>query len=387
MGGTGDSVSSREVGVSSGRLVWSRGGYWGVRPGILSSEAPHPLPVFPSRNDPAPGPVSTGTREAPGTVTGPFAHTSVLLDESLHYLALAPGMRVVDGTLGGGGHSEAILEQTAPDGQVIGLDVDDDALAAASARLAPAGPRFEAVKSSFRRLDDVVRRLGLDSVDAVLLDLGVSSHQLDVAARGFRFARSSADATPLDMRMDPASDAETAAELLQRASADELHKLFERYGELPGSKRLARAIVEHRRASRLETSADLLQVIEATRIGGGRKHDPATLVFQALRIAVNDELVALEEGIDAALAVLRPGGRLVILSYHSLEDRIVKQRFRAEAKGCICPPRQPVCTCGRTPRVRVVTRKPVAASEDETRRNPRARSVRLRAAERIEEAA
>jgi len=318
-------------------------------------------------------------------VTGQFDHTPVLLEESLQHLALAPGMIVVDGTLGGGGHSEAMLERTAPDGRVVGLDVDDAALSAASTRLAPFGARFQCVKSSFRHLDDAVRGLGLATIDAVLLDLGVSSHQLDRPERGFRFAADSAEATPLDMRMDPASDAETAAELLRRASAEELHRLFERYGELPGSKRLARAIVERRRETPLRTSADLLQVIDDAGIGGGRKHNPATLVFQALRIAVNDELAALEDGIDAALAVLRPGGRIVVLAYHSLEDRIVKQRFRAEAKGCICPPRQPVCTCGRKPRVRVVTRRPVLASEAETERNPRARSVRLRAAERIDE--
>jgi len=318
-------------------------------------------------------------------VTGPFDHIPVLLEESLQHLALAPGMIVVDGTLGGGGHSEAMLERTAPDGRVIGLDVDDDALAAASARLAPFGDRFRCVKSSFRRLDEVVRELAVEPVDAVLLDLGVSSHQLDVPQRGFRFARESAETTPLDMRMDPASSTETAAELLQRASAEELHRLFERYGELPGSKRLARAIVERRRAVPLRTSADLLQVIDDTGIGAGRKHNPATLVFQALRIAVNDELHALEEGIDAALEVLRPGGRLVVLAYHSLEDRIVKQRLRTEAKGCVCPPRQPICTCGRAPRVRVLTRRPVGASDEEARHNPRARSVRLRAAERIAE--
>jgi len=320
-------------------------------------------------------------------VTGPFDHIPVLLDESLHHLALAPGMVAVDGTLGGGGHSEAMLERTAPDGLVVGLDIDDEALAAARARLSKFGERFRCVKSSFRHLDDVVHGLGLARVDAVLLDLGVSSHQLDEPARGFRFARASAEQTPLDMRMDPASGAETAADLLRHASAEELHRLFERYGELPGSKRLARAIVERRREAPLRTSADLLQVIDDARVGGGRKHDPATLVFQALRIAVNDELSALEEGIEAALEVLRPGGRLVVLSYHSLEDRIVKQRLRQEAKGCVCPPRQPVCTCGRSPRVRIVTRRPVVASDDETRRNPRARSARLRAAERIEAAA
>lgn len=380
--------------MSSGHLVWSRGGYWGVLPAILRPEASHPL-LSPRASDPSfllfsscPLSPSPGHgREAPGTVTGQFDHRPVLLEESLSHMALAPGSVVIDGTLGGGGHAEAALQRTAPDGRVVGLDLDDDALAAARNRLAPFGERFVCVKSSFRHLDDVLRSLAIDRVDAVLLDLGVSSHQLDQPGRGFRFARESAADTPLDMRMDQSGHDRTAADLLQHASADELHKLFERYGELPGSKRLARAIVDRRRTAPLRTSADLLQVIESAGIGSGRKHNPATLVFQALRIAVNDELNALEEGIDAALDVLRPGGRLVILSYHSLEDRIVKQRFRQEARGCVCPPRQPVCNCGRVPRLTVVTRRPVRASESEIRTNPRARSVRLRAAERIAEAA
>jgi len=318
-------------------------------------------------------------------VTASFDHQPVLLEESLLHMALTPGSIVVDGTLGGGGHAEAVLERTAPNGQLLGLDLDDDALASAQLRLKSHGSRFRCVKSSFRHLDEVVRSLSMDPVDAVLLDLGVSSHQLDMPGRGFRFATETASDTPLDMRMDQASDGETAADLLGRATAEELHRLFERYGELPGSKRLARTIVERRREAPLRTSADLLQVIQDAGIGGGRKHNPATLVFQALRIAVNDELAALEEGIEAALDVLRPGGRIVVLAYHSLEDRIVKQRFRQEARGCTCPPKQPICNCGRAPRVSIITRRPVRASDAEVKANPRARSVRLRSAERISE--
>ena len=192
--------------------------------------------------------------------------------------------------------------------------------------------------------------------------------------------------TPLDMRMDQRLP-ETAADLLSSTSAAEIERWLREYGELPGAHRLARAIDETRRHAPLRTVRDLLRVIEHARVGGGRRHHPATLVFQALRIAVNDELGALDEAIDAALDVLAPGGRLVVLSYHSLEDRLVKQRLREEARGCICPPRQPVCTCGRMPRVRIVTPRPVRAGAEELRGNPRARSARLRVAERLPEAA
>jgi 16S rRNA (cytosine1402-N4)-methyltransferase len=320
-------------------------------------------------------------------VTLEFDHKPVLLEESLSYMALTPGAIVVDGTLGGGGHTEAILERTSPSGRVVGLDLDQQALAATAGRLARFGDRLQCVQSSFRRLDEVVESLGIDAVDAVLLDLGVSSHQLDTPGRGFRFGVETTGDVPLDMRMNAESGEETAADVLRRASVDELHKLFERYGELPGSKRLARAIVETRLERPLETSADLLQVIDQAGIGRGRRHNPATLVFQALRIAVNDELDALEDGIAAALAVLKPAGRLVVISYHSLEDRIVKHRFRNEARACSCPPKQPICTCGGVAKVSVVTRRLVRPSDAEVAANPRARSARLRAAERLGEAA
>ncbi|MBW2363115.1 MAG: 16S rRNA (cytosine(1402)-N(4))-methyltransferase RsmH [Deltaproteobacteria bacterium] len=316
-----------------------------------------------------------------------FHHLPVLLTESLEHLNLHPGAVVVDGTLGGGGHASAILERTAPDGVVIGLDLDEEALAAASERLAGYGARFRAVHSSFRLLGDAVRAAGHESVDAVLLDLGVSSHQLDASRRGFRFATDDGSETPLDMRMDPDSGQPSAAELLARASAEELQSWFQNYGELPGSRRLARKITEERRIQPLRTTADLLRVIDEARVGRGRKHNPATLVFQALRIAVNDELGALEEGLEAAVDVLRPGGRLVVISYHSLEDRIVKQRLRAEARGCTCPPELPVCVCGRKPRLQILTRRPLRPVDGEIKENPRARSALLRSAERIEEAA
>jgi 16S rRNA (cytosine1402-N4)-methyltransferase len=319
-------------------------------------------------------------------VSSEFHHLPVLLDETIEQLALSPGAIVVDGTLGGGGHAEAILDRTGPDGVLVGLDLDEEALSAAATRLDRFGERVRLMQSSFRHLGSALKRAGVEQVDAVLLDLGVSSHQLNIASRGFRFADAEKTATPLDMRMDP-SQGRSAADLLRQATAEELQGWFQRYGELPGSKRLARTIIEEREHAPLTTTADLLRVIREARIGGGRRHNPATLVFQALRIAVNDELGALEEDLEAAIAALRPGGRLVVIAYHSLEDRIVKHSLRAEARGCVCPPEIPICVCDHTPRVRVVTRRPIRPSDVETARNPRARSALLRCAERTEEAA
>lgn len=315
-------------------------------------------------------------------MAGSFHHRPVLLRESIEGLALRPGSRVVDGTLGGGGHAAAILELIGPTGRFVGLDHDAEALATAANRLAGFGDRVQLERASFRELGSVLRRFDVDQVDAVLLDLGVSSWQIDTPDRGFRFSEETADVTPLDMRMDQRIET-TAADLLATAPPGVIERWLREYGELPGAARLARAIDDARREAPLRSVRDLLRVIDVARVGGGRRHHPATLVFQALRIAVNDELGALAAGIDAALDVLAPGGRLAVISYHSLEDRLVKQRFRAEARGCVCPPRQPVCTCGRLPRVRIVTRRAVVASEAEQRENPRSRSARLRIVERL----
>jgi 16S rRNA (cytosine1402-N4)-methyltransferase len=302
-------------------------------------------------------------------------------------MALHPGAVVVDGTVGGGGHAAAILERTAPDGRLIGLDMDDLALEAARARLLPFGDRVCLVRASFRELGAVLASQGIARLDAVLLDLGVSSPQLDTPERGFRFAETTAAETPLDMRMDRRAGP-TAAELLRTRSVAELEAIFRAGAELPGAGRLARRLVAAReRGAPLATARDLLREVEAAHVGGGRRHHPATLVFQALRIAVNDELGALREGLGAAILALRPGGRVVVIAYHSLEDRIVKQRFRAEERGCSCPPRTPVCICGGVKRLRVLTRRPLQPGADEIRGNPRARSARLRAAERVAEAA
>jgi 16S rRNA (cytosine1402-N4)-methyltransferase len=312
-------------------------------------------------------------------------HRPVLVAQCLELLDAAPGHLVVDATLGDGGHAEAILERSAPDGRLIGLDRDPDALAIAGARLGRFGARVTLEHASFRELGAVLARLAVRSVDGVLFDLGVSSRQLDTPARGFRFAEASAAETPLDMRMDAAGP--TAAELLARASEAELEGWLREYGELPGARRLARTLVQRRRAHPLRTTADLLAAIAEARVGGGRRHHPATLVFQALRIAVNDELGALAEGLGAAIAALAPGGRLCVIAYHSLEDRLVKRTFEQEQRGCVCPPKLPVCQCGRRPRLERLTRRAVRADDAEVYENPRARSARLRAAVRIAEAA
>jgi 16S rRNA (cytosine1402-N4)-methyltransferase len=315
-----------------------------------------------------------------------FAHAPVLLEESLEWLALHPRSLVVDGTVGGAGHADAILAKSAPDGRLIGLDRDENAIEAAGRRLARYGARVQLVHASFRDLRRVLDDLGIERVDGVLLDLGVSSHQLDTPARGFRFAADTAEETPLDMRMDAGAGPD-AAQLLREASSEELEDWLRRYADLPGARRLARALVAARERAPLRTAADLVRVIREARVGGGRRHNPATLVFQALRIATNDELGALAAGLEAAIEALRPGGRLVVIAYHSAEDRIVKNGLRDAERGCTCPPHVPVCVCGGRVRLRVLTRRPVSAGQAEQSQNPRSRSARLRAAERVAEAA
>jgi 16S rRNA (cytosine1402-N4)-methyltransferase len=290
------------------------------------------------------------------------------------------GGRFIDGTVGAAGHARGLLLATAPDGRLLGLDRDPAAAAFAAGRLAEFGPRADVVCASFGDLGAVAPARGFNGVDGVLLDLGLSSRQLADAERGFSFLQEG----PLDMRFDP-RQGESAADLINNRSAEELADLFWRYGEENASRRIARLIVSHRP---LTTTTELASLIEnemgRPRGRAGAKH-PATRVFQALRIAVNDELGEIERGLAAAVELLRPGGRLAVISFHSLEDRLVKQFFRALSRDCICPPDQPVCTCQAQATMKPVTRKAVKAGDEEIARNPRSRSARLRVAARLGE--
>ena len=305
----------------------------------------------------------------------------MLAEEVISMLQPASGSLQIDATVGGGGHTERILEATNPDGRLLGLDADGAAIARVGARLARFGDRLVLRQANFRELAAVAPDAGFGAVDGMLFDLGLSSFQLADTDRGFGFRAGG----PLDMRFD-AGRGVPAAELIATLDAAELTALFRRFGEEPHAPRIARAIVDARHVAPITTAEELAAIIEraAPRGAPGRRRiHPATRVFQALRIAVNEELDALEDGLAAAVDLLRPGGRLVVLSYHSLEDRIVKRFLDAERKGCICPPSLPVCVCGRLPRLRLVTKPSLTPTDAEIAANPRARSARLRAAERI----
>jgi 16S rRNA (cytosine1402-N4)-methyltransferase len=313
------------------------------------------------------------------TVTSPY-HEPVLIREVLESLVLKPGGLYVDGTVGGGGHAQAILAATAPDGIVIGIDRDDDALSESAKVLEAFGTRMFLVKGNYADMKGILSRLGMERVDGIVLDLGVSSHQLETAGRGFSFTKPA----PLDMRMD--RDAPwTARELVNTADPRELKRILREYGEELQAGRIARAIVERRKAGPIETTDELAGIVASAmpaRMSHGRIH-PATRTFQALRIAVNDELESLHRGIASGIDSLKEGGRFSVISFHSLEDRMVKDLFRDASRGCTCPPDLPVCACGGKPRLRVITRKPVRPGEEEVEHNPRARSAKLRTAERI----
>jgi 16S rRNA (cytosine1402-N4)-methyltransferase len=308
-------------------------------------------------------------------------HLPVLVEEVMTMLVPRPGSLHVDCTVGGGGHTERILEAASPDGRVLGLDADPAAIARAGERLARFGDRLVLRQANFRDLAEVAPVAGFGAVDGILLDLGLSSHQLADTSRGFGFRAGGR----LDMRFDP-TRGEPAAALLARLDLDALTDLLRRYGEEPQARRIARAVIEARRTGAVDTAEGLALLVERVvprrSDRRGRIH-PATRVFQALRIAVNAELESLAAALAAALDILSPGGRLVVLSYHSLEDRLVKRFIAAERRGCTCPPRFPVCVCGRAPRLRPLGRQPIVASEADVAANPRARSARLRAAERL----
>lgn len=304
-------------------------------------------------------------------------HIPVLLTEVLEGLQIHSGGVYIDGTVGGGGHAVAILERIAPDGRLLGLDRDPQAVARAKKRLADFYESVQIVHAPYTRLEALARQHGFVPADGVLLDLGFSTLQIDDPARGFAFRFDG----PLDMRYNPSGDAPTAADLVNTLPEVELADLLWRYGEERHSRRIARAIG---RSRPLETTQQLAEVILAE-VGRGpddRIH-PATRTFQALRIAVNHELEMLEAVLPQAVSVLRPGGRLAVIAFHSLEDRIVKHFFKREEQDCICPPELPVCRCDHEATLRVLTRKPLRPSDEEVSENPRSRSARLRVIEKL----
>jgi len=313
---------------------------------------------------------------------GTFHHLSVMPDETIALLQPRPGGIYLDGTLGGGGHAALIARQCAPEnGMLIGIDQDQEALEAAGRRLAEFGATVRLVHGNFADLDRHLDTLAVTGLDGFILDLGVSSHQLDSGERGFSFQQDA----PLDMRMD-AGGAETAADLVNGLPEQELERIIKDYGEERWARRIAAFIVKARSEQAILTTLQLTDVIKGAvpRAKWEERIHPATRTFQALRIAVNHELERLEQGLRAGLDRLKPGGRAVVISFHSLEDRLVKHIFREYATGCICPRQIPVCNCGRNPRVKILTNRPVTAAEAETGRNPRARSAKVRAAEKLE---
>jgi 16S rRNA (cytosine1402-N4)-methyltransferase len=308
-------------------------------------------------------------------------HVPVLLNEAVELLQPRSGGKYLDGTFGGGGHTRAVLKASSPDGFVLALDADPNAIDRANALITEPdiGERLRIVHENFADLADVAQRDGFAPVDGVLLDLGLSSFQLDQPERGFAFRFDA----PLDMRFDPTTGL-PAFDLIAMLSEEELASILFTYGEEPKSRRIARAIVREREKSPIHSTAELARLVSAA-VGGRRGSDthPATRTFQALRIATNHEFESLERALAGAVEILKPGGRLAVISFHSLEDRIVKRFMRQESVGCICPPEQPICTCGHQPRLKRVTKHAVKPSAQEIAANPRSRSAVLRAGERL----
>ena len=306
-----------------------------------------------------------------------FSHIPVMLHECREGLNIRANGIYVDGTAGGAGHSSEIARRL-DGGRLIALDQDPDAVAAASERLAPF-PGAQVVRANFRNIREVLDGLGISRVDGVLLDLGVSSHQLDTAERGFSYQKDA----PLDMRMS--QEGTSAADLVNTASADELSRILREYGEEKFSYRIAQAIVRRRENAPITTTFQLAEIVKSAMPAASRREkNPCKRTFQALRIAVNSELDALSQGLDEAFDLLAPGGRLCIITFHSLEDRMVKQKFAAFCQGCICPPEFPVCVCGHTPEGKLIPRKqPVLPTQEELEGNRRSQSAKLRIIEKI----
>ena len=308
-----------------------------------------------------------------------FFHISVLLQECLDGLDIKPDGIYIDGTLGGAGHSSQIAKRLTT-GRLIGIDRDPVALKAAGERLSPYADRVTLVHSNFCRMAEVVKELGLPGVDGILLDLGVSSPQLDEVSRGFSYM---ADA-PLDMRMN-GKDALTAREVVNTWPQEELRRILWNYGEERYAPQIAAAICRRREEKPIETTLELVDVIRSAMPASAlrEKQHPAKRTFQAIRIAVNDELGSVEKAMEVAIPLLNPGGRLAVITFHSLEDRIVKLAMAEAAKGCTCPPQFPVCVCGKKPIVKLISRKPIVATSEELEANPRSRSAKLRVCEKL----
>lgn len=310
-----------------------------------------------------------------------FRHKSVLLEEVIEYLHINPDGTYVDGTLGGGGHSYHIAERLSSKGSLVGIDQDDAAVKAAGERLAPFGDKVTIVRSNYREMGQVLQEIGICQVDGILLDLGVSSYQLDTLERGFSYKYD----TRLDMRMDTRQTL-TAREIVNSYSLSELSRIIREYGEDKFAQNIAKHIVQEREREPIETTGRLNEIIRAAipakmRTAGGH---PSKKTFQAIRIACNRELDVLKDSLDMMVDLLRPGGRLCIITFHSLEDRIVKSAFRTYENPCVCPPEFPVCVCGRRSRGTVITRKPVLPGSEETKENQRAKSAKLRVFEKRE---
>ncbi len=309
-----------------------------------------------------------------------FVHIPVLFKETIEYLNVRPGGVYVDCTLGGAGHSFEIIKRMQPDGVLIGIDQDQDAIDAASQKLAEYKDSIIIVKDNFRNIKNIIHNAGFDKVDGILMDIGVSSHQIDEEERGFSYMHDGL----LDMRMD-LSRGVTAGDLLNNASQQELKRIIRDYGEEKWADRVAKFICDERQKYKIETTFQLVDIIKmaipaAARREGGH---PAKRTFQALRIAVNDELDVLEAALKDAVELLRDGGRVAVITFHSLEDRIVKSIFNQLERPCTCPPKIPICVCGKEPMVKVLTRKPVTAMETELEINSRSKSAKLRVAERV----
>lgn len=320
---------------------------------------------------------------AQGTLTPEYRHEPVMLSEVLEQLELKRGSIVCDCTLGGAGHSVRMAKAVGEDGLLIGVDQDDMALAAAADRLSDEAPGtpHRLLKGNFGNLDELLCSAEVPGVDGFLFDLGVSSPQLDIPGRGFSFHEDA----PLDMRMDPGTNTLTAAEVTNTYTEADLARILRVYGEEKFARQIAREIVRRRQTAPLRTTIDLVDAIKAAIPAAARRHGghPARRSFQAIRIEVNHELDVLQRGLEAAIRWLNPNGRICVISYHSLEDRIVKRLFQELSQGCTCPPDIPVCVCGHVPIVKVITRKPLVATAEEVARNPRARSAKIRCALRL----